>query len=154
MEIQISCIGRTSTSMSETSKRNDLRDNTRNSIIRSILQNNDRVSAWCFGELPEDRSQNVWLSFQYFSWETVQSSFPPTWKIFWIGKAPVGFLYRLIHTARDRDREMMGFCIMLYTVHITQGQGQGRLTIVFYCTHPRPGPCPVPGPVQCEWAIT
>ena len=68
----------------------------------------------------------------------------------------VGDLW-LIHTARDwdRDREMMGFCIMLYTVHTTlgQGQGQGQVTIVFYCTHPGPGPCPVPGPVQCEWAI-
>ena len=43
---------------------------------------------------------------------------------------------------RDMDRKMMGSCIMLYTVHTTQGQGQ--VTIVFYCTRP------VPGPVQCE----
>ena len=51
----------------------------------------------------------------------------------------------LIHTARDQDREreMMGFCIMLYTVPITQGEGQERVTIVFYCTHPGPSP------VQC-----
>ena len=40
---------------------------------------------------------------------------------------------RLIHTARDRDRdrEVMGFYITLCTVHTTQAQG----TIVFYCTH-------------------
>ena len=49
---------------------------------------------------------------------------------------------------------MMGFCIMLYTVHITQEQGQGQVSIVLYCTHPGPCPCPVPGPVQCEWAIS
>ena len=64
-------------------------------------------------------------------------------------------LLRLIHTARDRDRdrdrEIMGFCIVLYTVHTTQGQGQ--VTIVFYCTRPSASPCSVPGPVQCEWAI-
>ena len=48
---------------------------------------------------------------------------------------------------------MMGFCIMLYTVHTTQEQGQGQVPIVFYCTYPGPGPCPIPGPVQCEWAI-
>ena len=47
----------------------------------------------------------------------------------------------------------MGFCIMLYTVHTTQGQRQGQVTIVFYCTRPGPDPCPVPCPVQCEWAI-
>ena len=45
---------------------------------------------------------------------------------------------------------MMGFCIMLYTVHTTQGEEQGQETIVFYCTPPGPGPCPVPGPVQFE----
>ena len=44
----------------------------------------------------------------------------------------------------------MGFCITLCTVHTTQWQGQG--TIVFYCVYPCP--CPVPGPVQCVWAIT
>ena len=43
--------------------------------------------------------------------------------------------------------EMMGFYIMLCSVHTTQGQGQEQGTIVFYCTHPRP--CPGPGLVQC-----
>ena len=47
----------------------------------------------------------------------------------------------LIQTARDwgrdRERETMGFDIMLCTVHTTQGQAQGA--IVFYCGHPGPG---------------
>ena len=42
---------------------------------------------------------------------------------------------------------MMGFYIMLCTVHTAQGQG----TIVFHCVHP--GPCPVSGTVQYVWAI-
>ena len=59
----------------------------------------------------------------------------------------------LVHTARDREqdreREMMGFYITLCTVHTTQGQGRGQVTIVFYCVHPDLCPCPVPGLVQC-----
>ena len=35
----------------------------------------------------------------------------------------------MAHTAWDRDRDrdwkIMGFCIMLCTVHTTQGEGQG-----------------------------
>ena len=62
----------------------------------------------------------------------------------------------LILTARDQDRdrdwEMMGFCIMLCTVHTTQGQGQVHGTIVFYCAHSVP--CPGPGPVQYVCAFT
>ena len=49
----------------------------------------------------------------------------------------------------------MALCILLRTVHTTQGQGMGTGTIGFH-THfpiPGPGPGPVPGPVQCEWAI-
>ena len=40
---------------------------------------------------------------------------------------------------------MMGFYIMLSTVHTTQGQGQAQEIIVFYCNHP----VPCPGPMQC-----
>ena len=62
----------------------------------------------------------------------------------------------LRHTARDREwnreRETMGFYITLCTVHTTQEQGQGQVTIVLYCVYPRP--YPVPGPVQCEQAIS
>ena len=47
---------------------------------------------------------------------------------------------------QDRDRETMGFNIMLCTVHTTQGQGQVHGTIVVYCAYPVP--CPCPGPVQ------
>ena len=61
-----------------------------------------------------------------------------------------GWLFWLIHTARDRDREMMGPYITLCTVHTTHWQAQG--IIVFYCTHPIP--CPSPGPVQCVYAMT
>ena len=39
-------------------------------------------------------------------------------------------------SARERDQEIMGFYIMLCTVHTTQGQGQVHGTIVFYCAHP------------------
>ena len=53
----------------------------------------------------------------------------------------VNQLLWLIHTALGRDRETMGFYIVLCPVHTTQGQG----TIVFYSTRP--------GPVQCIWAI-
>ena len=63
-----------------------------------------------------------------------------------------------LHIARDRDRdrnrEMMGLYITLCTVHTTQGKGQIHGTIVFYCAHPVPYPCPWPGPLQCVWAIT
>ena len=48
-----------------------------------------------------------------------------------------GFLYYAMYCSYYRGRE-----------------GQGQVAIVFYCTHPGSGPCPVPGPVQCEWAIT
>ena len=50
----------------------------------------------------------------------------------------------LIHTARDRDRKMMGFYIMLCAVHTTQGQAQwpgpglGNDRFLYYamcCTH-------------------
>ena len=45
-----------------------------------------------------------------------------------------------LHRDWDRDREMMGSCIMLYTVHTTQGQGQepgndGFLDYAIYCSH-------------------
>ena len=54
----------------------------------------------------------------------------------------------LVHTGRDRerDREMMGFCITLCTVHTTQGQG----TIGLHTHFPIPGPCPE----QCEQDIS
>ena len=42
---------------------------------------------------------------------------------------------------------MMGFYIMICTVHTTQGQG----TIAFYCAHP--SQCPGPSPMQCVRAI-
>ena len=58
----------------------------------------------------------------------------------------------------------MGLCILLCSVHTTQGHGQGQRqgigtrTIGFHTHFPIPslGPSyvPVPGPVQCEWAIT
>ena len=38
-----------------------------------------------------------------------------------------------------------GLCIMLCTVHTTQGQEQEQETNVFYHTHPVPSP----SPVQC-----
>ena len=47
---------------------------------------------------------------------------------------------------RDSDREAMCFYIMLCAVQTTQGQGQEQGTIVFYCAHH--GPCPCPGPMQ------
>ena len=40
---------------------------------------------------------------------------------------------------------------LLYTLHRDRNRDIDR-TIVFYCTHP--GPYPVPGPVQCAWAIS
>ena len=42
----------------------------------------------------------------------------------------------------------MGLCILLCTVHTTQGQGMGMGTIGFHTHFPVPGP--VPGAVQCE----
>ena len=50
----------------------------------------------------------------------------------------------------------MGLCILLCSVHTTQGQGQGMGTgTIGFHTHflipgPVPVPIPVPGPVQCE----
>ena len=47
---------------------------------------------------------------------------------------------------------MIGLCILLCTVHTTQGQGTGMGTIEFHTHFPVPGPIPGPGPcpVQCE----
>ena len=66
----------------------------------------------------------------------------------------MGFYITLcaVHTTRDRERdkerETMGFYITLCTVHTTQGQGE--VTIVFYCVHPSPCPVPCASPVHCE----
>ena len=49
-------------------------------------------------------------------------------------------------TSYGMGQEIMGFYITLCIVHTTQGQGQ--VTIVFYCVYPSPCPCPVPGPVR------
>ena len=50
------------------------------------------------------------------------------------------FILFTLHRDWDRNREMMGSCIMLYTVHTTQGLGQepgndGFLYYAIYCSH-------------------
>ena len=42
---------------------------------------------------------------------------------------------------------------LYYTVHTKQRQEQKQGTIVFCCVHPSRCPCPVPGSVQCVWAL-
>ena len=39
---------------------------------------------------------------------------------------------------------------LYYAIYYSHYTGTGKVTIIFYCTCLGPGPCPVPGPVQCE----